>query len=115
VRITTVAGCVTTDTVTVKVTLLGEIYVPQAFSPNGDGQNDRLYPNLVAIVKLNYFRIFNRWGNLVFQSADPTPANGWDGKLGGIAQAPGTFTWVAEGVDGAGNIIRRSGSTVLIK
>jgi gliding motility-associated-like protein len=115
VDITSAEGCVTTDTVLVKIFQASEIYVPLGFTPNGDGQNDKLYPILVRLKQLNYFKVFNRWGNLVFQTNDPTPANGWDGKYNSVDQPTGTYVWIAEAVDLNGNKIRRSGNVLLIK
>ena len=65
-------------------------------------------------MNLNYFKIYNRWGNLVFQTNDASPQNGWDGKLNGVMQISGTFRWTAEGVDVGGNIIRRTGEIRMI-
>ncbi len=115
VAITSAAGCVTTDSVFVKITNDGEIYVPQGFTPNGDGMNDRAYPILIGIKQLNYFKIFNRWGNIVFQTNDAAPQNGWDGKYLGKMQPTGTYAWIAEAIDGHGNIIRRGGNILLLK
>ena len=114
VNIQSAAGCITTDTVYVKVIGNGNIYVPQGFTPNNDGQNDRAFPILVGIKQLTYFKIYNRWGNLVFQTNDASPQNGWDGKLNGVMQTSGTFRWTAEGLDVGGNIIRRSGEIRMI-
>ncbi len=108
------AGCMVTDTVLVKVALDGFIYVGQGFTPNGDGMNDRCYPITAGIRSLTYFKIFNRWGNLVFQTNDATPQNGWDGKYNGKIQPAGTYQWVAEAIDGSGNIIKRTGAVLLI-
>jgi gliding motility-associated-like protein len=72
-------------------------------------------PYWCAPVKLNYFKVFNRWGNLVFQTNDATPANGWNGKYNGTNQPAGTYTWIAEAVDADGNIIKRSGNILLIR
>ena len=55
------------------------IYVPNAFTPNKDGLNDLLKPFMIGIRELKYFRIFNRWGQLVFETQDPN--NGWDGRI----------------------------------
>ena len=114
ITINSAAGCTVTDTVLVKVTIDGSIYVAQAFTPNGDGVNDRCYPIAVGIRSLTYFKIFNRWGNVVFQTNDLTPQNGWDGKWNGKIQPPGTYQWIAEAIDGAGNIIKKTGSVLLV-
>jgi len=66
----------------------------------------------VGIKEFKHFNIYNRWGQPVFQTANP--ARGWDGKLGGILQT-GVFVWIAEGIGYSGNVIRRKGSTVLIQ
>ncbi|MEO8173948.1 MAG: T9SS type B sorting domain-containing protein, partial [Sediminibacterium sp.] len=114
VSITSSSGCVTTDTVFVKLRNTGEIYVAQGFTPNGDGLNDRAYPILVGAKQLVYFKIFNRWGNLLFQTNDEAPQNGWDGKYQGRMQQAGTYTWSAEIIDGNGNTIQKKGSLLLI-
>ncbi|MDP3665794.1 MAG: gliding motility-associated C-terminal domain-containing protein, partial [Sediminibacterium sp.] len=114
IRITNAAGCVTTDSVFVKLAGTGEIFVGQGFTPNGDGVNDKCYPLLSGIRSLTYFKIFNRWGNQVFQTNDATPQNGWDGKLAGRMQPAGTYLWIAEAIDGSGKVIKRSGNVILI-
>lgn len=115
IHITTNTGCQVIDTQLVKISGKKGIYVPKAFSPNGDGTNDRLYPILVGITKLNYFRVFNRWGNLVFETNSSNPSAGWDGKIFGHPQPVETYTWTAEGIDIDGIIIRKSGNTFLIR
>ncbi|MDE3253326.1 MAG: gliding motility-associated C-terminal domain-containing protein, partial [Bacteroidota bacterium] len=115
IKITTAAGCTTYDSVYIKVTSTGEIFVPQGFSPNGDGQNDRAFPLLRGIRKMQYFKIYNRWGNLVFQTNDASAQNGWDGNYIGKPQPVGTYTWIAEAIDGRGLVIKRSGSILLIR
>ncbi|MCK9404610.1 MAG: gliding motility-associated C-terminal domain-containing protein, partial [Chitinophagaceae bacterium] len=114
IRITNAAGCVTTDSVFVKLASTGEIFVGQGFTPNGDGVNDKCYPLLSGIRSLTYFKIFNRWGNQVFQTNDATPQNGWNGKLSGKWQPSGTYLWIAEAIDGSGKVIKRSGNVILI-
>jgi len=115
ITITTLPGCVTTDSVYVKVITDGEIFVAGGFTPNGDGNNDKAFPLLKGVRRLVYFKIFNRWGNLVFQTNDETPQNGWDGNYNGKPQPVGAYTWIAEAVDGNGQIIRRSGTLSLIR
>ena len=114
VTITNSASCTTTDTVAVKLIFDGNIFVGNGFTPNGDGVNDRCYPILSGVRSLVYFRIYNRWGNLVFQTNDASPQNGWDGKFNGRLQPAGTYTWVSEAVDGNGSIVKRNGNVLLI-
>ncbi|SIT07692.1 gliding motility-associated C-terminal domain-containing protein [Filimonas lacunae] len=107
------SGCVTTDTLLVQVLISNDILVPNVFTPNGDGQNDKLLPNLRGVEKLNYFRVFNRWGKKVFETSDA--ANGWDGYVNGELQPLATYVWVAEGVDRDGRVIHRQGSVTLLR
>ena len=104
-------GCTAIDDITIKVFNGIEIYVPTAFTPNGDGHNDLLKAIPVGIKQFKFLNIYNRWGQLVFQTTNPL--NGWDGKVNGILQT-GVFVWIAEGINYNGNLITRKGSTVLI-
>jgi gliding motility-associated-like protein len=65
--------------------------VPTAFTPNGDGTNDIIYPGGWGIRKLNYFKIFNRWGQLVFETNDLSI--GWDGVFQGVPQNMETYVY----------------------
>jgi gliding motility-associated-like protein len=105
----------TIDTQLVRVFRVTDIQVPDAFSPNGDGNNDRLYPFLIGIVELKYFRVYNRWGNLVFETKNSNPSLGWDGTFKGQLQPAETFIWMAEGIDLYGQSIKRGGNTILIR
>ncbi len=113
VRLTSPGGCVTLDTVKVSVYDSSDIFVPKAFSPNKDGKNDILQPFLVNITTLKYFRVYNRWGQLMFQTSDSR--QGWDGMYNYKPQPLETYTWIAEGIDGNGTTILRKGQTVLIR
>lgn len=68
------------------------IYVPNVFSPNGDGRNDYLFVRGNNFSKIR-FSVFDRWGELIFETEDPLI--GWDGKYKGKDLNPGVFTWVA--------------------
>jgi gliding motility-associated-like protein len=115
IRINTGAGCIVIDTQLVEIKGKKGIYVPRGFSPNGDGSNDRLYPILVGIKQLNYFKIYNRWGNLLFETTSGRPEDGWDGTYKGKKQPVETYTWVVEGVDIDNITIRKNGNTLLIQ
>ncbi len=115
VAITNDIGCTTVDTVLLKVIPGVDIYVPQGFTPNNDGQNDRLYPILVGMRQLNYFRVFNRWGSMIFTTKESSAQSGWDGLYLGVKQPMGTYTWMAEAVDLQGNVVRKTGTVLLLQ
>ncbi len=73
------AGCVSTDTIWVFVLKDLELYVPNFFSPNGDGVNEN-WEIFGPIAEVLYCRIVNRWGNLVYESTDLKPQQVWDGQ-----------------------------------
>jgi large repetitive protein len=115
VAITNDIGCTTVDTVLLKVIPGVDIYVPQGFTPNNDGQNDRLYPILVGMRQLNYFRVFNRWGSMIFTTKESSAQSGWNGLYLGVKQPIGTYTWMAEAVDLQGNVVRKTGTVLLLQ
>jgi gliding motility-associated-like protein len=106
-------GCSATGTISVKLYAGPSIYVPNAFTPNGDGHNDLLKAIPVGILEFKYFVIFNRWGQQVFYSNDP--GKGWDGTLNGIPQDPGGFVWMTAGIDFKGNLIQKKGTVLLMR
>lgn len=108
------AGCYGADSLTVAVFKTGtNLFVPTAFTPNGDGMNDRLYPICVGIKRLVFFRVYDRWGKLVF--ATNQIGSGWDGRVQGKEQATGGFVYLAEGIDYTGKAIFSKGSVLLIR
>jgi gliding motility-associated-like protein len=62
---------------------------------------------------LNYFQVYNRWGQMVF--ATKTIGHGWDGTFNGLPQPSGAYVWVLEAVDARGTIVRKKGSSLLIR
>lgn len=94
------SGCSATASVTIFVIPDREIYIPSAFSPNGDGRNDtfRFFSD-VAGVEVGFFRVFDRWGELVFQQENQPLADrnlAWDGTFRGQPLDPGVFIYFAE-------------------
>jgi gliding motility-associated-like protein len=112
VNTSTPEGCPSSDSIKVKTYRGPQIYVPTAFSPNGDGYNDILHIVAAGVKKLSYFNIYNRWGQLVYSINNAHVA--WDGKFKGKQVAAGTYVWVAEGIAYKGNAIQRRGTIVLI-
>jgi len=113
IKIITQAGCVALDTQLVRVFDRIEIFVADAFTPNSDGKNDKIIPKLVGVQSLKFFKIFNRWGQLLYSSN--IEGEGWDGLYKGVRQQTDTYAWIAEGVDILNNPIKRSGTFILIR
>lgn len=114
VKILTAAGCTASDTINVKVYKLKPgFYVPNAFTPNGDGLNDIFKPIPIGMKSLRYFRVYNRNGIMVFSTGQFN--DGWNGNYKGSPQDADTFVWTAEGEDYLGNIISEKGSVTLIR
>ncbi len=111
--VSTSAGCPSSDTIAVKAYQGPELYVPSAFTPNGDGLNDILRFVPVGMTDILYFRIFNRYGQMVFSSTDPQ--KGWDGRINGMEQASNSYVWMIAGKDYLGNIVKRKGVVTLIR
>lgn len=113
VEATNAAGCVVRDTLHIDVYKDIDIFVPSAFTPNNDNRNDFLKPIPRGIKQINYFKIYNRFGSLIFSANNFTL--GWDGKVNGNLQNAGSFIWFSEGVDIKGNIIFRKGVFTLLR
>lgn len=96
-------GC--TDTIIKEVIInnLYSVYIPNSFTPNGDGINDTFKPNGEQIDPDNYeFRVFNRWGNLVFFTIDINEA--WDGTdIDGNVVPQGVYTWTLRNINATNN------------
>lgn len=113
VKISAATICPVVDTVLVEVFDRSGIYVPGAFSPDGNGKNDRLWPIPVHIKNLVSFRVWNRWGELIYQTS--TIGEGWDGSFKGKKQPQGVYVWTWEAIDIDGQTITGKGTTVLIR
>jgi gliding motility-associated-like protein len=107
-------GCY--DTLSKPITKLQSCYitVPNAFTPNGDGRNDFLYPlNAFTATHLE-FRVFNRYGQLVFETSDWSRK--WDGTISGVPQPTGSYVWTLRYTDGSsGKSFFLRGSSTLIR
>lgn len=113
IAIETAAGCVTVDTQLVKVFKEVKFHVPSAFTPNQDRLNDYLKPISVGMKEIKYFRIYNRWGQLVFDiKEDP---RGWNGMIGGKLQSTQVYVWMAEGIGINDKTYKQKGTCALIR
>jgi gliding motility-associated-like protein len=111
--VTDANGCTDVDTVTVVVDIAcGELYLPNAFSPNGDQQNDVLFVRGNCIKELD-LQIYNRWGEKVFETQDATL--GWDGTWRNTACEASVFTYILNATLLDGTEISRKGNISLVK
>ena len=113
IEIKTRSGCVTVDTQLVKTVKEVQVFVPTAFTPNKDGLNDFLRPVLMGIKEVRYFRIFNRWGQLIFETKTDRP--GWDGLLKGTPVSSQVVVWMLEGVGVDNKTYLRKGTSVVVR
>lgn len=112
--VTDAIGCADSAYIMVKVFKTQPyIFVPTAFTPNNDGLNDVIKPIAAGIQKINYFSIYNRWGQLVFTTT--INGQGWDGRVNGQLQSSGVFVWMASGLDYLGGKFFMKGTVTLIR
>jgi gliding motility-associated-like protein len=88
-------------------------FMPNAFTPNNDGKNDNLKPVLLGNVAMYQFRIYNRWGQIVFSSSDIT--KGWDGTFNGVLQEAHVFIWTCSYQFSGQAAHHEKGTVMLIK
>ncbi len=113
VRATDSYGCYGEDKILVHVFKTPpDIFVPNAFTP-GKTVNNIFRPIPVGISSLKYFRVYNRWGQLVYSTSQS--GQGWDGNLGGRPQDSGTYVWMVSGIDYTGKVVAKKGTMVLIR
>lgn len=108
----TPAGCVSYDTMKIIIYAGPEIYVPTAFTPNGDGLNDQLAVLPIGLRSFDYFSVYNRYGQLVFTTNNKNQK--WDGRYKGYRQASSAYVWVASGTDFRNKPVIRKGTVLLL-
>jgi gliding motility-associated-like protein len=106
-------GCSATASVSIKVFSAANIFVPSAFTPNGDGHNDVLKAIPIGMKEFGYFAVWNRWGQRVFYTTNA--GIGWDGTIGGRPVEPGTFVWKVSGIDYKGDRVLQGGTVILVR
>ncbi len=111
--VTSPDGCVGSDTVTIFVEDMPIVEVPNAFSPNGDDINDEIMPYLHDIASLERFTVYNRWGQVVFETN--VMNKGWDGTFEGNPAEMGTYVYVVEATSDTGSTETRQGNIILVR
>jgi gliding motility-associated-like protein len=112
------AGCADTTSQDLTTTIIPKMDVPNAFTPNGDGLNDYISPIAFGVTQID-FRIYNRWGQMVFRSNDPQITymqnKGWDGRFNGKPQEMDVYAYTLHVVFNDGKEATKQGSITLIR
>lgn len=107
-------GCFDIDSINITVFKTApDIFVPNAFTPGGSRNNLFRPAATPGISRLDFFRVYNRWGQLVFTTSEI--GRGWDGTIGGKPQSSGTYVWIVQGKDFTGRTVAKKGTMVLIR
>jgi gliding motility-associated-like protein len=118
VQFTDANGCSNTASVEVIVICKNaNVFIPNTFSPNGDGSNDVFYPRGKGLNRVKLLRVFNRWGEVVFENREfpvNDPGTGWNGIYKGRKAQPDVYVYQAELYCDNGDIIRINGNIALI-
>jgi gliding motility-associated-like protein len=118
IRVTDANGCVNKDEITIIVVCNDKnVFIPNTFSPNGDGKNDQFYPRGKGLFNIQSMRIFNRWGEMVFQKNNlfpNDPTAGWNGRYNGRLANPDVYTYIIEIVCENSQIITYKGNIALL-
>jgi gliding motility-associated-like protein len=108
------AGCFDSAFINIKVfATQPAVFVPTAFTPNNDGRNDVLRPVAVGMQRIDYFQVYNRWGQLLFSTK--TNGQGWDGRINGQLQSNNVYVWIVKAVDFTGAAYLKKGTVTLIR
>jgi len=113
------SGCKATDSIFIKtICNTDNLFMPNTFSPNGDGVNDVFYPRGKSLYNVQSLQVFNRWGQIVFQRRD-FPANtesmGWDGRINGKPAPPDAYVYIVEVICENAQVVAIHGTVTLIR
>ena len=115
VQATTAQGCKASASLTIKVFAAGNyLFIPNAFTPNGDSKNDQFSFTCAGLQSLTFFRLYNRYGQIVYQQNNCTNI-GWDGNFSGKAQPGGAYVYNWQSVALNGQAVSVSGTVVLVR
>jgi len=111
VKVTDNNNCTVIASATISDSL--NFFIPNAFSPNGDGENDILYIHPEACIIQIQLQIYDRWGELVFSTLNPE--QGWDGKFNGSYENTGVFIYYLRGTLNSGKSFNKKGNITLLR
>ncbi len=119
-RLVDVFGCTDEVSTALKVEFAADVFVPSAFSPNGDRVNDLLlvFANPLQVRRIVAFTVFDRWGNMLYRATDFLPnieRRGWDGSVRGRPADPGVYVYMLQVELATGELYTLHGETVLLR
>src|SRR5262249_14616728 len=119
VTVTSDFGCTASDQMEVHVRCDGsQLWLPNTFTPNADGQNGRFYPHGKGILTVDKFRVYDRWGELLYERTG-MPVNdrsyGWDGTYKNQPLKPDVFVWILDATCTNGEHTQSKGDISLIR
>lgn len=107
-------GCEAVDSVIVFVGCPGDVmYIPNAFTPDNDGSNDKFFVRSQGLKAIDYIRIYDRWGELIFETMNQ--AEGWDGTLDGKPVVAGVYVYYVQAICTNGETVIKQGNITLIR
>lgn len=119
VEVTNPGGCKSKDNVTVFVVCNGSnVFIPNTFSPNNDGMNDMFYPRGTGLFQIKTMRIFNRWGEIVYERNAFMPndaSKGWDGTYNGKKLTPDVYVYTIDILCDNNSVLTFKGNIALIQ
>ncbi|MGN6533369.1 MAG: PKD domain-containing protein [Ginsengibacter sp.] len=119
IRVKNDGGCSAEDKISVYVLCNNSnVFVPNTFSPNGDGANDIFYPRGSGVFKIQNLKVFNRWGEVVFEKSNFNPNDasaGWNGTFRGKPLPPDVFVYILQVVCDNNTSLTFKGNIALIK
>jgi gliding motility-associated-like protein len=119
VHVENVAGCSAENEISMIVSCKDQnLFIPNTFSPNGDGMNDYFYPRGKGLSSIKLIKIFSRWGTLIFERNNFPPnqqSYGWDGKYNGQAMPTDVYIYVVEVACDNGAILTTKGNLTLLR
>jgi gliding motility-associated-like protein len=119
VQVSNSAGCIATDSFAIRLSCRADqVFLPNTFTPNGDGMNDVWYPRGSTFSRIRFLRVFNRWGQLVFErtnfNAEDRSA-GWDGKFKGVLLTPDVFVYSMGIICSDGQVVEAKGNVMIVR
>jgi gliding motility-associated-like protein len=119
VEVSNAGGCRASDDITIQAVCNGGNYfMPNTFSPNGDGSNDIFYVRGKGVNRIHSLKIFNRWGQMVFEKRDimpNDPSSGWDGTFNGKKADMDVYVYIAEVICDNSAIVALKGDITLLR